>query len=160
MCRENKSRHGSFLLGTLFGLAAGAALGLLLAPERGSETRRRLKRSGKDLRQKYNSVREKVEAAYDDIKEDLEPLSADIRDLAGPVVSRVREQAAPLKETLEEKLEPLREGITELVRPSVGNPPEESEEREYQDRTREKAAEVKKPPEGKAAGKRYFKVKK
>jgi len=41
--------NSKVLIGLLTGLAAGAALGLLFAPEKGSETRDRLSQSLKDL---------------------------------------------------------------------------------------------------------------
>lgn len=41
--------NSKVLVGLLAGLAAGAALGLLFAPEKGSETRDRLSQSLKDL---------------------------------------------------------------------------------------------------------------
>ncbi|WP_316810597.1 YtxH domain-containing protein [Pedobacter heparinus] len=41
--------NSKVLVGLLVGLAAGAALGLLFAPEKGSETRDRLSQSLKDL---------------------------------------------------------------------------------------------------------------
>jgi gas vesicle protein len=41
--------NSKVLIGLLAGLAAGAALGLLFAPEKGSETRDRLNQSLKDL---------------------------------------------------------------------------------------------------------------
>lgn len=41
--------NSKVLIGLLTGLAAGAALGLLFAPEKGSETRDRLNQSIKDL---------------------------------------------------------------------------------------------------------------
>ncbi|MBB6499496.1 YtxH domain-containing protein [Pedobacter cryoconitis] len=41
--------NSKVLVGLLTGLAAGAALGLLFAPEKGSETRDRLNQSLKDL---------------------------------------------------------------------------------------------------------------
>lgn len=41
--------NSKVLIGVLAGLAAGAALGLLFAPEKGSETRDKLSQSLKDL---------------------------------------------------------------------------------------------------------------
>ncbi|WP_432710677.1 YtxH domain-containing protein [Pedobacter sp.] len=41
--------NSKVLIGLLAGLAAGAALGLLLAPEKGTDTRDRLSQSLKDL---------------------------------------------------------------------------------------------------------------
>ena len=41
--------NSKVLIGLLAGLAAGAALGMLFAPEKGSETRDRLSQSLKDL---------------------------------------------------------------------------------------------------------------
>jgi len=43
------SDNSKVLIGLLAGLAAGAALGLLLAPEKGSDTRDKLSQSLKDL---------------------------------------------------------------------------------------------------------------
>lgn len=43
------SDNSKVLIGVLAGLAAGAALGLLFAPEKGSETRDKLSQSLKDL---------------------------------------------------------------------------------------------------------------
>jgi len=43
------SDNSKVLIGLLAGLAAGAALGLLFAPEKGSETRDKLSQSLKDL---------------------------------------------------------------------------------------------------------------
>jgi len=43
------------LLGVLAGIAAGAALGILFAPDKGSETRRKLAKSGTDIKDKLTS---------------------------------------------------------------------------------------------------------
>ena len=51
------SDNSKVLIGLLAGLAAGAALGLLLAPEKGSDTRDKLSQSLKDL---ADSIRDKA----------------------------------------------------------------------------------------------------
>jgi gas vesicle protein len=50
--------NSKVLVGLLAGLAAGAALGLLFAPEKGSETRDRLSQSLKDL---GDAIRDRAE---------------------------------------------------------------------------------------------------
>jgi gas vesicle protein len=83
--------NSKVLIGLLTGLAAGAALGLLFAPEKGSETRDRLNQSLKDLGDSIkdraadeinnltslkdkvvSSVKSKVQGAEEDFEDDLE----------------------------------------------------------------------------------------
>lgn len=45
---------GKALLGVLAGLAAGAAIGLLFAPEKGATTRKNITRKGEDLAEALN----------------------------------------------------------------------------------------------------------
>lgn len=60
----------------LIGAAAGAILGILYAPDKGSVTRRKLSRTGNDLRDKFNSVRDavsdKINSISGDVVEDIE----------------------------------------------------------------------------------------
>jgi gas vesicle protein len=58
------SDNSKVLIGLLAGLAAGAALGLLFAPEKGSETRDKLNQSLKDF---GDSIRDKAADEIDNL---------------------------------------------------------------------------------------------
>jgi len=60
---------GKLILGVLAGLAAGAALGVLFAPDKGTETRRKITKKGLDL---TDSVKEKINEFVDSIVEKYE----------------------------------------------------------------------------------------
>ena len=63
---------GKTALGLLAGVAIGATLGILFAPDKGSETRRKLNEQGKkfadDVKDKFDKGKEK----FKDMKEDFE----------------------------------------------------------------------------------------
>ena len=46
----SKERNSGIVLGLLAGAAIGSLLGVLFAPEKGSETRKRVRRKAEDLR--------------------------------------------------------------------------------------------------------------
>jgi gas vesicle protein len=60
------------LVGFLVGAAVGGALGLLLAPDKGSETRKRIIETGNDLGDSIadfgGSVKEKINEVVDGVK--------------------------------------------------------------------------------------------
>lgn len=55
---------GKALLGVLAGMAAGAALGLLFAPEKGSNTRKKIVRKGEDLAE---AVNDKIDEKFNEL---------------------------------------------------------------------------------------------
>lgn len=69
---------GKVVLGVLAGLAAGAILGILFAPDSGENTRKKIVRKSEgyidDLKEKFNEfvdhVAEKVEKAKEEVKEE------------------------------------------------------------------------------------------
>ncbi|HXU28440.1 MAG TPA: YtxH domain-containing protein [Bacteroidia bacterium] len=85
---------GKLVLGALAGLAAGAVLGILFAPDKGSKTRAKLMSKGEEyadsLKEKYDELvdtitskaeevekmAEKGKAKYDEVKKDVKHATA------------------------------------------------------------------------------------
>lgn len=55
---------GKAVLGVLVGIAAGAALGILFAPEKGSRTRKKIVRKREDI---ANTLDEKINEKFDEL---------------------------------------------------------------------------------------------
>ncbi|MEP7141448.1 MAG: YtxH domain-containing protein [Ferruginibacter sp.] len=59
----------------MIGVAAGAILGILYAPDKGSATRRKLSRTGNDLREKFNCVKDAISDRVDSFKGEVDDIS-------------------------------------------------------------------------------------
>ena len=70
---------GKVVLALLAGVAAGAVLGILFAPEKGSETRKKLSGKGNDLKE---SMKEQFNQFLDDISEKYENVKEEDADLS------------------------------------------------------------------------------
>lgn len=59
------------VLGVLAGMAAGAALGVLFAPNKGSETRKKITKKGQDvadsIEELTDTMEEKIEKKFDEL---------------------------------------------------------------------------------------------
>ncbi len=66
---------GKLLLGVLAGVAAGALLGVLFAPDKGSETRKKITKKGEDyadsLKDKFNEFVGVISEKFDKITEEV-----------------------------------------------------------------------------------------
>ncbi len=64
---------GKVLLGVLAGAAAGALLGVLLAPDKGSETRKKILKKGDEyagaLKDKFDELMEDMTGKFAEVKE-------------------------------------------------------------------------------------------
>ena len=84
-----------FLIGTLSGLAAGIAVGILIAPAEGSETRQRISESASSLKRKLRELRGVAADELDELREIFEREAEGMRD---DVRSRVLELLKAAKE--------------------------------------------------------------
>jgi gas vesicle protein len=67
---------GKVLLGLLAGVAAGALLGVLFAPEKGSVTRKKIAKKSEDyageLKDKFDEFLESINKKFESMKEEVE----------------------------------------------------------------------------------------
>ena len=84
-------------LSLLAGLAAGAALGILYAPDKGWKTRARVKKATAN--------------GYEDLKENLGDLGAKVDEKA----AEAKESIKSIRETLREKGAEIKEGTRDLL---------------------------------------------
>ncbi len=65
---------GKVILGLVAGLAAGALLGVLFAPDKGTETRKKIIKKGEDyadaMTEKFNAFIDSLSEKFDDLKEE------------------------------------------------------------------------------------------
>jgi gas vesicle protein len=85
---------GKVLLGVLAGAAVGATLGILFAPDKGSETRKKIARKSNDY---ADGLEEKFNEMIDSMSKQFET---------------VKQEAMQMVETGKEKLENIEEGVT------------------------------------------------
>ncbi|MEO7046825.1 MAG: YtxH domain-containing protein [Ferruginibacter sp.] len=75
------------LSGVLLGAAAGAVLGILFAPDKGTETRKKIAKKGGDLgdniKSKFNELGEALQEKYDNIRGEANDLMEKGKDTAG-----------------------------------------------------------------------------
>lgn len=81
-------RNSGIVLGILAGAAIGSLLGVLFAPEKGVETRRKLRRKAEDLR---DEALDHYEHLRDEALERYENISGKVKQGAEKVVADVKE---------------------------------------------------------------------
>lgn len=73
---------GNVLLGVIAGLAAGAVIGILFAPAKGKDTRKKITKKSEDLmddiKEKFDDVLESISEKYQEVKEEV----SDIKEKA------------------------------------------------------------------------------
>lgn len=59
----------------MIGVAAGAILGILYAPDKGSHTRNKLSRTGNDIRDRFNSMKDALSDKIDQFRGDVDDIA-------------------------------------------------------------------------------------
>jgi len=75
----NTSNTGKVIGAIFLGAAIGGALGILFAPDKGSETRKKISKKGNDL---TDAVKEKFDAIVDKFKREIEDVKEQATDFA------------------------------------------------------------------------------
>lgn len=92
---------GSFVIGFLVGGIVGAAIGLMLAPKTGADTRQL-------ITQRSDAWRSRAEE-----------MAANLSGQVGPAIDSARERVAPTIENVRSRVEPAVESVRERVNPVV-----------------------------------------
>ena len=85
---------GKVLLGVLAGVAVGAVLGVLFAPDKGWNTRKRISKKGEDL---VDDLKEKFEEFLDSISEKVDEVKEDVADFSEKNMSKGSESEKEAK---------------------------------------------------------------
>ncbi len=67
-------KSGTVVLAVLAGLTAGALVGVLFAPEKGSRTRKQIARKGDELKDKFEGMLEDINDKYETVMSDVQNL--------------------------------------------------------------------------------------
>ncbi len=74
---------GKLILSALAGVAAGAVVGVLFAPEKGKETRNKISKKGeaylRTYKGKFNKAFDKLAVKFDNLKEEVTNLAEETR---------------------------------------------------------------------------------
>jgi gas vesicle protein len=93
----------NLLVGTLTALAAGVAIGILIAPAEGKETRQRLADTADSLKRKIRKLRGVTADELDELREiferEAEGMSNDFRARVLELIKAAKEKGNHIKET-------------------------------------------------------------
>ncbi len=114
MCEKNNGGN-SFVIGALLGAAAGAVLGVLMAPEKGTETVKKIKAMKNKYAAEGQLNLERIEGianeAIDEIKVRTEPTVKELKE-------KVEKVGGPLKEEIMEKINQLVDEVSTTLESS------------------------------------------
>jgi len=108
-------KNSKLLAGILLGVAAGAVAGLLLAPDKGADTRKKIRRKGEDLqgtiKDKFCELVDSVVGRFEGIKEEAE----DMMEQGADKARNLRAEAHNLLDKGKEKLDQGRKDAANAI---------------------------------------------
>ena len=87
-------KNNNVLLGIRGGVAVGAALGILFAPAKGSETRKKIADKGNDLKDNFKDSLSKL---TDKISKSVEGFKDEAQDLIAEAEQKIKEEKTNLE---------------------------------------------------------------
>lgn len=87
---------GKLVTGVVVGAAAGAILGILFAPDKGLETRKKIAQKGNDLK---GTVKDSFGKIQDTITDKYQNIKGDAKDM----IEKGKEKAANIKDNVKEE---------------------------------------------------------
>jgi len=95
---------GKVIASVLAGAAAGIVLGILFAPDKGTETRRKIAEKGSDVagsvKNKYNEFTDTISEKYDAAKQKLSNLVSEGKDTGKDIVNQAKQKADAMKDDI------------------------------------------------------------
>jgi gas vesicle protein len=98
---------GKVLLGVLAGVAAGAVLGILFAPDKGAETRKKVSKKGQDY---ADDLKEKFDDFLSSITDNMDNAKDEASELAEKGKAKFNQAKSDLKNSVDHKFATSQEG--------------------------------------------------
>ncbi|MDR0265193.1 MAG: YtxH domain-containing protein [Sphingobacterium sp.] len=117
MC-DGKNNSTGLLLAMVAGAALGTLVGLLVAPNSGKKTRKKIKAKTRDLKEQ---AKHKYEEVADKVKEEYEHVSSAVSETVGHVADKVSDEVDKYKDEIKAK---SGEGV-QAVKEAIKNQREE-----------------------------------